>query len=86
MQQFSFTLLTPSGEYFSGTIWQISARTTSGMFAVRAHHEPLTVSLPPGPIEIAEMPDKRKKITISEGVLTYTNNSCTILCEGINNE
>jgi len=79
METFHFTLLTPGGKKSDDRLWQLSARSSTGDFSVRAHHETYIATLTQGYIEAAFSPDRRMKIAIESGILRFKNNTCTIL-------
>ena len=52
MSQFSFSLVSPERELFSGDVDAVVVPGTEGIFEVRAQHSPVMATLSPGILEV----------------------------------
>lgn len=80
MNTFSCKLVTPEKVSFEGSVWQASIKAGFNNFAIRARHTNLLFTAETGTIEIALTPENRQKWKVSELIVEFVANHCSIMC------
>lgn len=80
MSQFSFSLVSPERELFSGEVDAVLLPGTEGAFEVRAQHSPLMATLSPGILEVHRDGDVSRTF-VRGGFADVSPNGLTVLAE-----
>jgi F0F1-type ATP synthase epsilon subunit len=81
MNTFSCKLVTPEKVSFEGSVWQVSTKAGMSNFALRARHANLLFTSEKGTIEIALTPENRQKWKVSDFIVEFAANHCSIMCQ-----
>ncbi|MEM9839084.1 MAG: ATP synthase F1 subunit epsilon [Pseudomonadota bacterium] len=80
MSQFSFSLVSPERELFSGDVDAVVVPGTEGIFEVRAGHAPLMATLSPGILEVHQGGQTHKTF-VRGGFADVSPSGLTVLAE-----
>jgi len=80
MSQFSFSLVSPERELFSGDVDAVVVPGSEGLFEVRAGHAPLMATLSPGMLEVHQSGTVRKTF-VRGGFADVSSSGLTVLAE-----
>jgi F0F1-type ATP synthase epsilon subunit len=81
MNTFSCKMVTPEKVSFEGPVWQVSTKAGYNNFAIRAKHANLLFTAEDGTVEIAHSPENRQKWKVSNFIVEFTANNCSIMCQ-----
>jgi F0F1-type ATP synthase epsilon subunit len=73
-------MVTPDKVIFDEPIWQVAVKSKQNGFTLRARHTDLLYTEEVCVIEVAKNPDSRDKWELSNAVVQFTKNSCSIMC------
>lgn len=79
MKIFLCKLVTPEKVQFEASVWQVSIRNSESSFAMRANHADLLFTAESGILEIATTETSRQKWELSDSILEFRNNECSII-------
>jgi F0F1-type ATP synthase epsilon subunit len=79
MKTFECKLVTPEKILFQASVWQVSIKNSKNSFAMRANHADLLFTTESGILEIATTETSRQKWDVSDSVLEFSNNECSII-------
>ncbi len=83
MSTFILTVVTPERAVYEGEVRHISARNHEGYFGILARHAPFMTVLEEGILALDLPDDSRQKFLVQGGCLEFSDNTCTILADGI---
>ena len=78
---FPAEVLTPEGEVFSEEVEMVSTRTTLGLIAILARHEPLLAILEPTELRLYRSEEEIVRFAQAEGYLQFAENQALLLVE-----
>jgi F-type H+-transporting ATPase subunit epsilon len=79
--KFPAQVLTPEGEVFSEEVEMVSTRTSLGVIAILAHHEPLLAILEPTELRLYRSDNEIVRFAQAEGYLQFADNQALLLVE-----
>ena len=79
--KFPAQVLTPEGEVFSEEVEMVSTRTTLGLIAILARHEPLLAILEPTELRLYRSEEEIVRFAQAEGYLQFADNQALLLVE-----
>ena len=79
--KFPAQVLTPEGEVFSEEVEMVSTRTTLGLIAILARHEPLLAILEPTELRLYRSEEEIVRFAQAEGYLQFAENQALLLVE-----
>lgn len=80
MKTFACKLITPEKVQFENSVWQVSIKNKINSFALRANHADLLFTAESGTLEIASTETSRQQWQISDSILEFKENVCSIMC------
>ncbi len=83
MNTFTLTVVTPERSVFEGEGRHVSARNHEGYFGLLARHAPFITVLEEGTLTLDLSDDSRQEFSIRGGCLEFSDNTCTILADSI---
>lgn len=82
MNKFSLTLSSPDGELFQGEAYRLSVRGIEGDLAVMKDHIPFITVTKAGNVKI-NTGDEELSFEASEGILTVSEEMCSLVCSNV---
>jgi len=79
--KFPAQVLTPEGEVFSEEVEMVSTRTSLGVIAILARHEPLLAILEPTELRLYRSDSEIVRFAQAEGYLQFADNQALLLVE-----
>jgi F-type H+-transporting ATPase subunit epsilon len=79
--KFPAQVLTPEGEVFSQEVEMVSTRTSLGVIAILARHEPLLAILEPTELRLYRSASEIVRFAQAEGYLQFADNQALLLVE-----
>ena len=79
--KFPAQVLTPEGEVFSEEVEMVSTRTSLGVIAILARHEPLLATLEPTELRLYRSDSEIMRFAQAEGYLQFADNQALLLVE-----
>jgi F-type H+-transporting ATPase subunit epsilon len=79
--KFPAQVLTPEGEVFSEEVEMVSTRTSLGLIAILARHEPLLAILEPTELRLYSSDSEIVRFAQAEGYLQFVDNQALLLVE-----
>ena len=79
--KFPAQVLTPEGEVFSEEVEMVSTRTSLGVIAILARHEPLLAILEPTELRLYRSDSEIVRFAQAEGYLQFQDNRALVLVE-----
>ncbi len=83
MNTFTLTLVTPEQSVFEGEVRHVFARSAEGYFGILARHAPFITVLDEGSLALDLPDDSHREFSIRGGCLEFSDNTCTILADAI---
>ena len=78
---FPLEVLTPEGQAFAGEVEMVSTRTSLGLIAILARHEPLLAILEPTELRLYRSDSEIVRFAQAEGYLQFADNHALLLVE-----
>jgi F-type H+-transporting ATPase subunit epsilon len=79
--KFPAQVLTPEGEVFSEEVEMVSTRTSLGLIAILARHEPLLAILEPTELRLYRSDSEIVRFAQAEGYLQFADNQALLIVE-----
>jgi F-type H+-transporting ATPase subunit epsilon len=79
--KFPAQVLTPEGEVFNEEVEMVSTRTSLGLIAILARHEPLLATLEPTELRLYRSESEIVRFAQAEGYLKFAENRALLLVE-----
>jgi F-type H+-transporting ATPase subunit epsilon len=79
--KFPAQVLTPEGEVFNEEVEMVSTRTSLGLIAILARHEPLLATLEPTELRLYRSESEIVRFAQAEGYLQFAENRALLLVE-----
>ena len=78
--EFSFEIVTPERQFFSGNVEMVVLKTPDGEMGILPGHIPMVVAVAVGPVKIIQK-DKEHKAFLSEGFMEITEDKTIIVAD-----
>ncbi|WP_028975238.1 F0F1 ATP synthase subunit epsilon [Spirochaeta cellobiosiphila] len=87
MDSFTLKILSDKKIYHKGQVLFCTLMTIEGSLGIKAGHENCLAILSPGStIEFSTSKGKNGQISISQGTMSFDNNTCTIIIDELNTD